>query len=163
MVSEECSLQQPENQRKSDPRIRPGSDYSATAHSRTLRCLGLCLLTFSSFLTQCASAEEKQAPVGLGLLDALIEYHRTTGTQIDGPRCPMYPSCAGFAHRAIRQEGWKGFFLTLERLFFREGGDLSTRYPVAPRFLSEDPRYFDPVEASLGERPRLADPIYLSH
>ncbi|MCB1139630.1 MAG: membrane protein insertion efficiency factor YidD, partial [Leptospiraceae bacterium] len=103
------------------------------------------------FALQCQSAaltgansEAEEVPMGLGLVDALVEYHRTKGTHLDGPRCPMYPSCASYAHRAIRSQGWYGLLLFVDRLFFREGGDLSNRYPVAPRRLSEAPRYYDP-------------------
>ncbi|MBI39924.1 MAG: hypothetical protein CMF59_10010 [Leptospiraceae bacterium] len=115
-------------------------------------------------LPGCSSAQEKEsAPAGLGLLDAMVEYHKETGTHMDGPRCPMYPSCSAYAYHALRKHGYFGFLLALERLFFREGGELSDRYPLAPRNLSESPRYLDPLEASTGERPRLADPRYLSH
>ena len=127
------------------------------------RRLGLLFVLSSlSLALSCASSESRrEVPPGLGLLDKLVEYHRKTGTHFDGPRCPMYPSCAGYTHEALGKHGWHGFLLTLERLFFREGGDLSHRYPLAPRHFSETPRYLDPLEASTGQRPRLADPDYL--
>lgn len=133
------------------------------------RNLILVATMFLSILAvQCQSAEPSGAnseaqgvPLGLSLVDALVEYHRTKGTHLDGPRCPMYPSCASYAHRAIRTEGWYGFLLFVDRLFFREGGDLSNRYPITPRRLSDAPRYYDPLEASTGQRPRLGDPSEL--
>lgn len=123
-----------------------------------LRFSFLAALAISSVIHCTAASEKEDVAAGLGLVDALVEYHRTTGTHLDGPRCPMYPSCSAYAHKAIRKHGWYGFLISLERLFFREGGDLSERFPLAGRHLSETPRYLDPLEASTGQRPRLADP-----
>lgn len=91
-------------------------------------------------------------------LDVVIEQHRETGTHIDGPRCPMYPSCAAYARHAVRDHGFVGLLMFIDRLFYREFGDLSTRYLVVPRRKSTAPRFYDPVSDSLppGEhRPSL--------
>jgi hypothetical protein len=76
---------------------------------------------------------------------AMIRQHRELGTKIDGPRCPMYPSCAAYADRIIREDGFSGLLLFIDRLFYREFGKLSDRYMLAPRYLSKTPRYYDPV------------------
>lgn len=90
----------------------------------------------------------------------IIRQHRELGTHIDGPRCPMYPSCGAYADRIIREDGFSGFLLFVDRLFYREFGRLSDRYMVAPRRLSKSPRYYDPVsdvlppeDAPVGRRP----------
>lgn len=40
---------------------------------------------------------------------------------VDGPRCPMYPTCSGYARQALRKHGpLLGVFQTVDRLY-REG------------------------------------------
>lgn len=99
-----------------------------------------------------ATAQENKAEgpsLLLAPVQALISQHRQRGTHYDGPRCPMYPSCAAYADQAISEHGLSGFLLSIERLFFRESGNLSARYPIAPAELSSAPRYYDPVKWSL--------------
>ncbi len=81
---------------------------------------------------------------------AVIENHKEA-TKWDGPRCPMYPSCSSWGEHAIEEHGWAGLFLTVDRLFYREGGRLAEKYTVAPRRLSRHRRYYDPVEDSFGQ------------
>lgn len=80
----------------------------------------------------------------------IIDQHKEA-TQWDGARCPMYPSCARWGEHAIEEHGWLGFFLTVDRLFIREGGRLHGHYTITPRKLSEDRRYYDPVDDSFGK------------
>lgn len=156
-----CSEHQPEKGLVSGGRITYRS--AARRGFRPFFVLTLCALLFSLLSTvTCSAAEERDVPLGLEAVDALVDYHRRTGTHMDGPRCPMYPSCASYAHKAISHHGWHGFLIFIDRLFFREGGNLSSRYPLAPRHLSDAPRYLDPLEASLGNRPRLSDPTNLA-
>lgn len=84
----------------------------------------------------------------------MIKQHREVGTHIDGPRCPMYPSCGAYADRIIREGGFYGLILFIDRLFYREFGRLSDRYMVAPRSLSKSPRYYDPVTDVLPDASR---------
>lgn len=76
---------------------------------------------------------------------AIIRDHQEVGTHIDGPRCPMYPSCSAYANRIIREDGFTGLLLFIDRLFYREFGRLSDRYMLAPRYMSKSPRFYDPV------------------
>jgi len=87
----------------------------------------------------------------------LIQRHREEYTLYDGPRCPMYPSCAAYAEKAIRQHSFLGLILFANRLFFVEQGDLSAEFLIAPRRLSEHPRYYNPVSDDIpfGARPSL--------
>lgn len=92
----------------------------------------------------------------MGPLRALVHQHREEATHFDGPRCPMYPSCAAWGDRAMEQAGWLGFLLTVDRLFFRETGRLSEKYVFAPAHMSRDRRYYDPLEDAFGSsRPDL--------
>ena len=79
------------------------------------------------------------------------------GTHLDGPRCPMYPSCAAYAEKAIRRHGFLGFLLSVDRLFFREAGGLERKYLFAAPHQSRHLRFYDPTEDSLGpaRRPSL--------
>ncbi len=79
-----------------------------------------------------------------------IKYHREHSTHIDGPTCPMYPSCAAYGEKAIERVGFYGFLLLVDRMFYRETGNLAEKYLVAPRRKSEYPRYYDPLEDSIG-------------
>lgn len=55
----------------------------------------------------------------------------------------------------MREEGFLGLLLFINRLFFAETGDLADRYLVAPRRLSSDPRYYNPLSDDLGSSPSL--------
>lgn len=79
---------------------------------------------------------------------ALIRHHREYSTHIDGPSCPMYPSCAAYGEKAIRQEGILGLLLLADRLFYRETGNLMEKYVIAPGYLSKEKRYYDPLTDS---------------
>ncbi len=135
----------------------------AFAHHRPVAAFYLTIL-FSAFMvvcgSSCASAAERtagsDAPENQAASEAeerfymkpfhaIIRQHQEVGTHIDGPRCPMYPSCSAYANRIIREEGVSGLLLFIDRLFYREFGRLSDRYMLAPRRLSKSPRYYDPV------------------
>lgn len=89
-------------------------------------------------------------------LAVLIDRHRTHGTKWDGNRCPMYPSCSAFGQRALVDHGFLGLLLIIDRLFYRETGNLGGKYMLTPRRLSGARRHYDPVADSLpGTRPSL--------
>lgn len=110
---------------------------------------------------QCASSGQQTAPqpaakqpersLLLRPFHALIDDHRQRGTHMDGPRCPMYPSCAAYAENIMRERGVLGFLLSIDRLFYREFGKLDSRYFLTPARLSQSPRYYDPVQDALPE------------
>ncbi|MBX7057266.1 MAG: membrane protein insertion efficiency factor YidD [Leptospirales bacterium] len=95
------------------------------------------------------SVSEASAAVWSKPILALIRQHRERGTLYDGPRCPLYPSCAAYGEQAIERYGLVGFLLTIERLFFREFGNLEGRYRPASRLQSSDLRYQDPLSDAL--------------
>jgi putative component of membrane protein insertase Oxa1/YidC/SpoIIIJ protein YidD len=47
----------------------------------------------------------------------------------DGARCPMHPTCSGYARQAFQREPMGGFLLTFDRLM-RDGNP--SAYEVAP-------------------------------
>ena len=104
------------------------------------------------FLYNCQSNPSnttKKAPFFLRPLSSLIKYHIEKGTHVDGPRCSLYPSCATYAKKAIEQHGYRGFLMALDRLIYRETGELYTKYFCTPRKLSKYLRYYDPLDESL--------------
>jgi len=103
--------------------------------------------------TSDADQKPARAPMLLRPFDALLEAHIQEYTHYDGPRCPMYPSCAAYARRAVREEGFRGLLYFMSRLFFSETGDLGARYLLAPRSLSGDPRYYNTLDDDLGVSP----------
>lgn len=78
-----------------------------------------------------------------------VHDHRENGTRYDGPRCPLYPTCAYYAQKAMENHGILGLFMAVDRLLFREVGDLSEKYILVPARMSRAARYYDPVEDSL--------------
>ena len=103
--------------------------------------------------------QKEEAPLLLRPLALLIEEHRENTTKMDGPRCPMYPSCAAWAQRAVERHGFLGLLLFVDRLFYRETGALAEKYFFAPRRLSGHLRYYDPLSDTFplleGKRPSL--------
>ena len=93
----------------------------------------------------------KKTPFFLRPLQALIKHHREETTHIDGPRCPLYPSCAAYAQRAIEEYGYGGFLVFIDRMVYRESGRLYLKYFCTPKSIypSGVLRYYDPLEASL--------------
>ena len=63
---------------------------------------------------------------------------------VDGPRCPMYPTCSGYSLQALRKHGpLLGVFQTVDRLY-REGDvEHEHRQPVNKWGRI---RFYDPLE-----------------
>ncbi|GIX41843.1 MAG: hypothetical protein KatS3mg129_1576 [Leptospiraceae bacterium] len=84
--------------------------------------------------------------------DPFIDYinqYQKEETQMNGDRCPLYPTCSQYAKELYKQNKFLGIFLTIERLLIRESGDLSKKFiPVSRNISSTKERYFDPVENS---------------
>ena len=69
---------------------------------------------------------------------------------MDGARCPLYPTCSAWSEQAIRQHGFYGLLLFLDRLFYREFGALHNHYVAVPIPLSQRLRYYDPLTDTFG-------------
>jgi putative component of membrane protein insertase Oxa1/YidC/SpoIIIJ protein YidD len=112
-----------------------------------------------SWATFCSSTPpERKEPDSLTAFKPLlyiIRRHREEWSNYDGPRCLMYPSCSAYGETAIRKQGIFGLLLLMDRLFFRDSGTRDF-YFITPKRLSEDPRYYDPVDDDLPfHRPSL--------
>lgn len=126
------------------------------------RCYLLFLFIASSFFYHCSSTQKikarplsaqnlhkHKAPLLLRPLDAWLTLHRKKLTHLDGPRCPLYPSCSSYAQTAIRRYGISGFLSILERLVYRESGKMYLKYIPSSKGSPHNPRFYDPPEESL--------------
>ncbi len=101
---------------------------------------------------QDATHTKKKGPFYLWPLFALIHHHREVTTKMDGPRCPLYPTCSAWAEDIIRQKGLLGVMYFIDRLFYREFGPLHEHYLPVPAYRSRRLRYFDPISDSFEPR-----------
>lgn len=46
----------------------------------------------------------------------LFRLYKNVFSKIDGSHCPMYPSCSRYGWGSLKKYGFKGFFLTTDRL-----------------------------------------------
>lgn len=71
---------------------------------------------------------------------------------MNGDRCPLYPTCSQYAKESLNKNFFLGFFLTLERVFIRERGDLSKKFISVPEeFSPYKKRFYDPITNSFEE------------
>lgn len=106
----------------------------------------------SNHVSTVAMEENSGESILIRPLLSLIRHHRDYSTHIDGPSCPMYPSCSAYGERAVREDQLLGLLLLVDRLFYRETGNLARKYMVAPSYLSDAMRFFDPYDDSPGNR-----------
>ena len=114
--------------------------------------LFLALLLYS--LPLCQTNSKKKSSLLLAPIEALIEEHQKKTTHIDGKQCPFYPSCSAYAKKALQEQGYKGFFISLDRLFYRESGTLYSKYFCTPTNIHPSAylRYYDPLMPSPNPR-----------
>ncbi|MBI2891800.1 MAG: membrane protein insertion efficiency factor YidD [Nitrospirae bacterium] len=95
------------------------------------------------------AAGEPSLAFGTGSLVGLpvhlaVRFFQTTISRMDGPRCPMHPTCSRYALEAVRRNGlWLGLAMTGDRLI-RDNGDFRA---YARQRIHGHLRYVDPVEA----------------
>ncbi len=78
-----------------------------------------------------------------------INYYQKEETVMNGDRCPLYPTCSQYFKEMYKENKVLSFFLTLERMFIREIGNLQEKFLKVPEQLSSSRvRYYDPVENS---------------
>ncbi len=90
------------------------------------------------------------------LISAIENYQREE-TQYNGERCPLFPSCSEYAKEEIKKNLILGFFLTMERLFIRERGDLKQKFIQVPETYLIKNRYYDPNHNSFNKASFLRD------
>jgi putative component of membrane protein insertase Oxa1/YidC/SpoIIIJ protein YidD len=71
-----------------------------------------------------------------------LRFYSNVISPIDGDKCGMYPTCAGYGRRAIKKHGAAvGLMMTVDRLF-HEGSEME-HAPLVEKFGRI--RYYDPV------------------
>ncbi len=65
-----------------------------------------------------------------GPLQLAVRMFQKYISPVDGPRCPMYPTCSSYSLQALHQHGpLLGVFLTVDRLY-REGDPHEHKQPI---------------------------------
>ncbi len=78
----------------------------------------------------------------VGPLDQAVRNFQTYISPIDGPRCPMYPTCSGYARQALHKHGpLLGVFMTADRLM-HEGDPIEQQETIMKW---GHRRFFDPL------------------
>ncbi len=88
--------------------------------------------------------QNKQPKTGTsGPLQQAVRFFQKYLSQVDGPRCPMYPTCSAYSLQALQQHGpLLGTFLTVDRLY-HEGDPHEQQQPIEKW---GNVRFFDPLE-----------------
>jgi len=99
-----------------------------------------------------ASAEPQLEPLQSG-----IRFFQRFISPVDGPRCPMYPTCSAYAMQAVQKHGpLVGSFITVDRLL-HESGPAFHDYPIR---VGGRIRFLDPLSAN--DRWVSSDPLSAS-
>lgn len=89
---------------------------------------------------------EGQPPSGNspgGPLQLVVHFYQRYISPVDGPRCPMYPTCSTYALQALAKHGpLTGVFLTVDRLY-RENDPHEQQKPIVKWGYV---RFYDPLE-----------------
>ena len=72
-----------------------------------------------------------------------VLFFRRYISPVDGPRCPMYPTCSAYALEALEKHGpFIGAMMVVDRLF-HESDPREHRHPIQ---VGKRLRFYDPVE-----------------
>ncbi len=72
-----------------------------------------------------------------------VRFFQRYVSPVDGPRCPMYPTCSAYALQALDRHGpLLGVMMTVDRLY-RESDPREHRHPLRKYGRT---RYHDPIE-----------------
>ncbi len=78
-----------------------------------------------------------------GALQQAVRLFQKHISPVDGPRCPMYPTCSAYSLQALHKHGPAfGVFLTVDRLY-REGDPHERQQPIEKWGFV---RFYDPLE-----------------
>jgi len=87
-----------------------------------------------------------QSPLGDGSggpLQLAVRFYQRYISPVDGPRCPMYPTCSTYALQALDKHGpLMGVFITVDRLY-REIDPHEHQQPIVK---GDYIRFYDPLE-----------------
>jgi hypothetical protein len=81
-------------------------------------------------------------PVKVFLLGGIKFYQNNISRLRRGQRCPSWPSCSRFGYQSISKYGLWGFFMTIDRLYYRENNDQLYFYALTGS--SDGFRFYDP-------------------
>ncbi len=88
-------------------------------------------------------AKRESSSVESAPLQLAVQLFQKYISPIDGPRCPMYPTCSSYSLQALHKHGpIIGTFLTVDRLY-REGDPHERRRPIEKWGRI---RFYDPLE-----------------
>ena len=83
-----------------------------------------------------------RAPFGAGPLKQAVHFFQRYISPVDGPRCPMYPTCSAYAVQALDRHGpVLGVMMTVDRLL-HETDAAEHHHPVQ---VGGRVRFYDPV------------------
>ncbi len=89
-----------------------------------------------------ASDIKKTATGQINPLDQAVRIFQKYISPIDGARCPMYPTCSGYARQALHKHGpLLGMFMTADRLM-HEGDPIEQQEPIIKWGYR---RFYDPL------------------
>ncbi len=84
-----------------------------------------------------------QSPGGGSPLQMAVRAFQKYISPVDGPRCPMYPTCSAYSLQALHKHGpLLGVFLTVDRLY-READPHERQQPIAKWGYI---RFYDPLK-----------------
>lgn len=89
------------------------------------------------------SQQAQQTTTSKDPLQLAVRLFQKYISPVDGPRCPMYPTCSSYALQALRKHGpLLGTFLTVDRLY-HEGDRHEQQQPIDKWGFV---RFYDPLE-----------------
>ncbi len=89
-----------------------------------------------------ATSQQRTSQRAVGLFDQAVRNFQTYISPLDGPRCPMYPTCSAYARQALHKHGpLLGIFMTADRLI-HEGDPIEQQEAIVKW---GHRRYFDPL------------------
>ena len=87
--------------------------------------------------------QQQRTAVNNGPLALAVRFFQKYISPVDGPRCPMYPTCSAYSLQALHKHGpVLGTFLTVDRLY-REGDPHEHGQPLKKWTRI---RFYDPLE-----------------
>ncbi len=88
--------------------------------------------------------QQKQQSANILPLQLAVRAFQTYISPVDGPRCPMYPTCSSYSLQAMRKHGpLIGVFQTVDRLYREGDGKHEHRHPIEKW---EYVRFADPLK-----------------
>jgi len=108
-----------------------------------LLCCGPTGAAWGPWETTAAAERETRGKTEIKPLQQLVRFFQQNISAVDGARCPMYPTCSGFAMQALHKHGpFIGMMMTVDRLY-RESDPLEQQHVIVKWGVT---RFFDPLE-----------------